>query len=77
MIDIYNSLTEHVVSIDKLDANNDEHFDTLSDWCDENLEENGFYELDVFDDRFIIQIDDDNEDWLENFNIVVEKVKSH
>lgn len=85
MIDIYNSITEKVVSIDApmFDTNNDEHFETLSDWCDDNLQDNGFYELEIYspgldeddeDNRFLIQIDDDNEDWLDNFKIVVEKV---
>lgn len=75
MIKIYNSLTEHLVSLPTaLDVERD--FDRLAEWCDDHLVEHGYYELDSFEEDFLIQIDDDNDDWLVNFQAVVAKVKT-
>jgi hypothetical protein len=80
MIKIYNSLTEHSVKIKtKLKVNNEDDFERLDEWCNDNLCDHGFYELDEYGKDYIIQIDDDaneNPDWKNNFDIVVEKVKA-
>ena len=49
MIAVYNSLKEHKVNIDcNLNPDIDEDFELFDNWCQENLEENGFYELDTW-----------------------------
>ncbi len=80
MIKIYNSLTDHTVKLKtKLKTDNEDDFERLDDWCNDNLIENGFYELEEWGKDYIIQIDDDaeeNPDWMVNFNNAVEKVKA-
>lgn len=47
----------------------------LEEWCHENLEENGFYELDPIDEeRTMIDIPDDEPDWVSNQKQVILKV---
>jgi hypothetical protein len=76
---IYNSLQEHkmklplIVSIENFEKVEDE----LAEFVEDELEEHGVYEYDgdvgIVENEYLIQLDDE-EDWLENFNLVVGKV---
>jgi hypothetical protein len=78
-IKVVNNLTDHSVSIKKtkLKVNDEDNFEQLSDWCDDNLTNNGFYELDATERTFIIAIEDDEPNWKVNFDEVVVKVQKY
>ncbi len=84
---IYNSIQKHSVKLEncKFDAENDDDKEVLDELCNEYIESNGFYEVDIWNetsetrnenDFFLIFLDDEEPDWKENFDDAVEKLKS-
>ena len=79
---ITNELKYHEVEIQVKEEITDENFDEWLEKMEEfsqqdYLQDMGIYEFDGWDlDKSFLQINDENDDWLENFNKVVEIFKN-
>jgi len=83
---VYNSITDREEILESssksLLFNTESDFEEFDDWCNEHLEENGFYELDAGytnedSEAFLIDVPDDEEGWESNFDEMVLKLKDY